>query len=167
MSRFAVLLIVLTTFALAGALQSPAAGAQDNSSAGKARATGADKKSDQAVQKELAALEGTWVAIDWLEDGRKEENEIGEKLVISGTKVTFVNRDGKPKGEGTLKLNVTKQPKWIDLARSKGSGVVGVGIYELDGDRLRICLGGEDRPQAFQSTRKGGEALITLKRQKP
>ena len=45
-----------------------------------------------------------------------------------------------------------------------------LGIYELDGDTLRICWATEEtaaRPRAFLTTATGGGKLVVLKRAKP
>jgi uncharacterized protein (TIGR03067 family) len=63
------------------------------------------------------------------------------------------------------KLDPSKDPKQIDITVSRVKGpTIGVmkGIYTLDGDNLRLCLGilGKDRPAAFPEKPKLGEVLI-------
>lgn len=57
-------------------------------------------------------------------------------------------------------LDPGKDPKQIDIGATKG-------IYVLDGDELRLCMGGtdKDRPAAFPKKPAPGEVLI-LQRQK-
>jgi uncharacterized protein (TIGR03067 family) len=62
-------------------------------------------------------------------------------------------------------LDASKNPKQIDIRETAYNGPnVGVikGIYVLDGDELRLCLGekGNDRPAAFPEKPKPGEVLI-------
>ena len=59
-----------------------------------------------------------------------------------------------------------KKPKAIDFAEKKGEPVPG--IYELDGDSLKICWNKEDkvkgRPDRFTATPENKWSMITLKR---
>src|SRR5205807_1617746 len=70
--------------------------------------------------------------------------------------------------DGTLSLDVTKKPKRFDLKFTKGpeKGNTSLGIYELDGDTWKICLGltGKSRPTKFATKPGSGHALETLKR---
>jgi uncharacterized protein (TIGR03067 family) len=63
------------------------------------------------------------------------------------------------------RVDAGKTPKQIDITVKKVNGQsVGVikGIYVLDGDQLRLCLGGvdKDRPAAFPDKPKPGEVLM-------
>jgi RNA polymerase sigma factor (sigma-70 family) len=69
------------------------------------------------------------------------------------------------------RLDASKNPKQIDITVSRINGpTVGVikGIYVLDGDELRLCLGemGKDRPAVFPERPRPGEVLI-LQRETP
>jgi len=46
------------------------------------------------------------------------------------------------------RLDENHQPGWLDVIRPDGSSILG--IYELEGDTLRICEGGSKRPTAFE-----------------
>ena len=67
--------------------------------------------------------------------------------------------------EGTLKLDETKKPKEIDLAIN---GRTLKGIYELDGDTLKMSynLGDAERPTEFVSKPDSGLVLVVHKRAK-
>jgi RNA polymerase sigma factor (sigma-70 family) len=69
------------------------------------------------------------------------------------------------------RIDADKTPKQIDITVKKLNGPpIGVikGIYVLDGDELRLCLGekGKDRPTAFPKKPGPGEVLI-LQRKAP
>jgi uncharacterized protein (TIGR03067 family) len=66
------------------------------------------------------------------------------------------------------RLDAGKNPKQIDLSGQANGPPFSKGIYVLDGDELRLCLGdqGKDRPAAFPEKPRPGEVLI-LQRQKP
>ncbi len=89
------------------------------------------------------------------------------KWVITGDKITY--KVGDKTTELTYKLDPTKKPKWIDFTR--GGRTTTLGIYDLEGDNLKICFPKGDkgkRSTAFESKPKSGnEILIILKREKP
>src|SRR5262249_326593 len=62
-------------------------------------------------------------------------------------------------------FDVTKKPRHIDLQLPKEEKLLG--IYDFDGDTLRICTGfpGKERPAMLENTK--GQTLWTLKRAKP
>jgi uncharacterized protein (TIGR03067 family) len=119
----------------------------------------------QDKTKDAQTIQGTWIIVSAETDG-KPFNEIkGEKLILmkDGKAVTTT----KTKEEkATYKINPTKKPKTIDFTSEKEPKPA-LGIYELAGDSLKLCLtkpGGE-RPTDFSS--KGTDhLLIVLKRQK-
>jgi uncharacterized protein (TIGR03067 family) len=60
------------------------------------------------------------------------------------------------------RLDAGKDPRQIDIAAQLNGPPIIKGIYVLDGDELRLCLGelGKDRPAAFPKEPKPGEVLI-------
>jgi RNA polymerase sigma factor (sigma-70 family) len=127
---------------------------------------------DKPAAKEAkeAKLDGTWQVTAVTKNGAedtKEEVESG-KLVFSGD--TFVLHHGGNMMKGTFKADATQSPATLDLEVGEGAdrGEGLLGIYELDGDKLRICMAhkGTGRPTKFESTAGSGVALISLKRVK-
>ena len=129
---------------------------------------------DDAFTKELKALAGTWRPISAENNGYKAPEE-----VLKGTRWTrdadgnWVMRRGDEAVIGWVvkKIDATKTPKAIDIEVTVGphKGVIYRGIYDLDGDTLRICFALPDRtqrPTEF-SARKGSIcALSEFKREK-
>ena len=68
--------------------------------------------------------------------------------------------------EGTIKLDATKTPKQMD-ATSTG-GEVMLGIYDLEGNRYKVCFApvGKPRPSEFVSTPGSGYILQFWERPK-
>ena len=132
---------------------------------------GADKV-DDAAKKEMTKLEGTWIATLGEEEGNKapEEELKKMKLVFKGDKFTATAGD-RLIMEGTLQVDPTKKPRAVDLKSTKGrlQGQTGLGIYELDGDTLKLCLvePTRDRPSDFTSKAGSGRHFLVYKRQKP
>jgi uncharacterized protein (TIGR03067 family) len=77
----------------------------------------------------------------------------------------MVNLEGNVIDEGTIKLDPAKDPKWIDVTSKKGDGAgkTRAGIYQLKGNRYRICWAepGEPRPKAFTSEAGSNYTLQT------
>jgi uncharacterized protein (TIGR03067 family) len=129
---------------------------------------------DDAFTKELKALAGTWRPVSAENNGYQAPDED-----LKGTRWTR-DADGKwtmRRGDEALvwwavkTIDATKNPRSIDIEVTAGphKGVIYRGIYELDGDTLRICFAlpeRTERPTEF-SARKGSIcALSEFKREK-
>lgn len=68
-------------------------------------------------------------------------------------------------GEGTYEILLSKSPNHLDGNKKLGNGnrkQTWVGIYRLDGDTLKWCVGRKERPLEFETKR--GVFLLILKR---
>jgi uncharacterized protein (TIGR03067 family) len=131
-----------------------------------AQAPSGDAKKDQD------ALQGTWTVVTAEADGKHlpAEQTKSLKLIFHGDKYTFQTPDHGI--AGTYKLDPAKKPRAIDATRAEGpdKGKVVLGIYQVDGDQLKMCFGapGEDtRPKDFAPKAGEGFRLYVLKRSKP
>jgi uncharacterized protein (TIGR03067 family) len=120
---------------------------------------------DKPAKGDKEKLQGTWAVVSGERNGKPipEEMVKNVKLAFAGDKFTIHNKDRKT--EGTFKLIPDKKPKQIDVDMG---GQLAKGIYELDGDTLKIAHGeaGAPRPKEF-STKEGSRvAVVVLKRQK-
>ena len=127
----------------------------------------ADDKTD--VEKELKKFQGTWTF---------ESVEAGGKTLpnadFKGMTVTFeldkytVKMGDEVIQVATPKLDPSKSPKTIDVSVTKGidKGATIRGIYEINGDTLKVCFDREGkRPTEFKST-PGSRVLVVHKRLK-
>ena len=96
-----------------------------------------DKPKDDAT-----AIQGTWVAVSGEADGKEASaDEIKDfQVVFTADKLVF-----NPKGDNrasSYKLDPAKTPKVIEVTPQDGpaKGKTLHGLYELDGDRLKLCL---------------------------
>ncbi len=119
---------------------------------------------------ELKKLQGTWVEVSVEKAGQKQEPAGGHRIKFDGD--TFsVTDHGRPRENGTLKLNPAKKPKEIDIRvqdQNNEERTV-LGIYTWDGEHLKLCLGepgGGTRPTDFTTTPAGG-LLLVVKRLDP
>jgi uncharacterized protein (TIGR03067 family) len=116
---------------------------------------------------EMQHLEGAWKAVKIEVGGKSVPAESVETLryVFQADKVALWERDKKT-GAGTVIVDSTKKPEAIDVAMTEGSeeGKTVLGIYEIAGNTMRMCLGPE-RPTKFSGA--GKAALVELRREKP
>lgn len=134
---------------------------------------GADEAKNAAdeAKKDLEKMQGTWIVVVSEHRGNKEpEEKIRKMKVIIKDDVMTIHdgNNGKSNNE-TFRLDASKKPKAIDFLTS-GQAIhkAVLGIYELDGDNLKICVHKKDdeRPAKFPTAPDGDLSLIILKRAK-
>jgi uncharacterized protein (TIGR03067 family) len=120
---------------------------------------------DKSAKGDKEKFQGTWTIVSGEHDGQPipEEAIKSIKLVYAGDKFTL--QHGDQKTEGSFKLAPDKKPKAIDM--DMDGGVV-KGIYQIDGDTLKLAHGkaGDPRPKEFPKKEGSGLTVATLKRQK-
>lgn len=116
-------------------------------------------KDDEAVAKELKALEGTWKVVGAEFGGAALEKDSVPDftfIVAAGGKATAKT----PTAEDQAKFTVdpAKDPKTIDNLHESGAskGQTQYGIYKLEGDTWTVCMSRpgikpEDRPKSFDT----------------
>ena len=127
---------------------------------------------DDAIKKDRKLMAGTWRVISYEKDGKKTPAEQLEKTrsIFSADGKAMVQREGKTIIKGNFKIDPTKKPKQSEATYTEGElkGKTVLGIYEVDGDSMRICfsISGKDRPTEFSSKPDSGHVLIVYKRDK-
>ena len=128
----------------------------------------ADAPRDDAPRDDADRLDGVWKVVSAEDGGRKTPEEVVKELRLTVARDVITYKVGEKSTRWRYKLDPEKKPKWIDLT---DEGRVMPGIYEVDGDTLRICFserGGDDRPTAFESKpNSSNDVLIVLKRDRP
>jgi uncharacterized protein (TIGR03067 family) len=122
----------------------------------------------QAAQKDEEKMQGTWTVVSAEKDGARAPEEAiqGMKVVIQGKELTIQHKGRNEKL--TFKLDASKKPKVIDMTHPRDKGENVPGIYELDGNNLKMCWrkGGGERPTKFAAEAKSGLMMMVLKREK-
>jgi uncharacterized protein (TIGR03067 family) len=126
---------------------------------------------EDAAKKDLEALQGEWVMHSSERDGKKmtEEEVKGFHRTVKGNaySVLIDTEDGQRELKGTITLDPSRNPKWIDAKMTNGSmaGKTLLGIYKLEDGRQTVCFAPPEqkRPTAFDS--KQG-VLTVWKREK-
>jgi uncharacterized protein (TIGR03067 family) len=133
----------------------------------------ADDAKKEAVKKDLEAMKGTWTVVSAERDGKKFTEEQLKDVTVTfdaGGKVS-AQRQGQPIFEGTVKIDPTKKPKTVDATQTSegdNKGKTSHGIYEIEGDTMKICSAefGKERPTEFSSKPGSGHFLRVYKREK-
>jgi uncharacterized protein (TIGR03067 family) len=110
------------------------------------------------VQNDRAALQGEWEIVSAESNGEPPPPGMfdGAKFVFSGDTSTLLGK------EGTYALDASKNPRQIDFIRGKTKQL---GIYELNGDDLKLCVGpADDRPTEFKTKPRTDHSMFFLKR---
>lgn len=106
----------------------------------------------------LGTLAGTWVTVARFDQDGKAER-LGEadpqrfQLTFRDDRVTMTSK--RASFEAAVRVDNTANPKRLTLTRKRRNGRVDAfdGIYELTGDKLRLCLAGpgDPLPEDFRS----------------
>jgi uncharacterized protein (TIGR03067 family) len=120
------------------------------------------------VKDDISKMQGTWRLVAGEEGGIAiPPQNFGRNthLIISGSTATF--KSGLRVASGSITVDETKSPKWIDQAF--GKNVVSQGIYELNGDTLRLYLepSGAERPKEFKTKEGTLQRIHTYERFNP
>lgn len=123
------------------------------------------------VEKEVKKFHGVWT-VESLESGGKKvpANLFKDMtLIYEGDKYTVKN--GKEVIQvGTQKVDPSKSPKTLDgtVTEGFGKGSVTPGIYEFEGDTLKVCFDeeGKKRPTEFKTADGSQTTLVVYKRVK-
>lgn len=117
---------------------------------------------------DLRALEGEWHFATLEIDGTAIPGAVlaASRLLIDGDR--FRSESPEAIYDGVFTIDVEAVPPRIDIEFVEGpeAGNWSYGLYELDGDRLILCLGlaGATRPAAFATSPGSGHALERLRR---
>jgi len=120
---------------------------------------------DDAIKKDVASLQGKWVAVAAETNGREisEENRQGMGLTVKDGTLALL--EAGRTHEGRFQLDPTQDPKTIDINLDGGTVR---GIYRFDGAVLKLCIGlGDNDKYPTEFAGKKGRSLLVLKRASP
>ncbi len=124
------------------------------------------------LEKELKKFQGTWT-FESSEAGGQQmpAGELKELVLIFEGVKHIVKKGNEVIQVGTQKIHPSQSPKAIDVTLTEGvsKGAVLLGIYEINGDTLKVCfdIEGKKRPTEFKSA-PGSQTFVNVhKRVKP
>lgn len=109
---------------------------------------------------DVAKLQGTWNVVAGESNG-----EPAPQGMLNGATISFAGKRSVMMGkEGTFEIDEHKQPHGIEFDRA---GSKQIGIYQLSGDDLKICVGpADDRPKDFKTKPRTDHTMLVLKRKR-
>jgi uncharacterized protein (TIGR03067 family) len=115
---------------------------------------------------DLDKLQGAWHLASLEVNGSTMPAPPDARIIINGSRFQSLGMGAVY--EGTVEVDARKRPKTIDMVFTAGpeKGNRSLGIYDLDGGQLKLCLTvtGSVRPKAFATAPGSGLALETLTR---
>jgi uncharacterized protein (TIGR03067 family) len=110
-------------------------------------------------------VQGEWVLSAGEKGGRKAPGEGLKDVTVTFSGGTFTWKSGEKDTQGTFSLDLTKSPREISVSVE---GKKLDGIYRLEGDKLKICVGADDDRPADFATKEGTKSVLwILTRKKP
>jgi uncharacterized protein (TIGR03067 family) len=132
---------------------------------------GLNRAKEPTREDHTAAMQGVWAIEAFTLDG----NTIPPKdmkqwrRIVKGNHVTWKNRDATMI-ELDINFDPTQMPMTLDstIATGKDKGQTLLAIYELKGDKLRVCFAhpGKSRPKEFSSAPGSEQSLYVARRLK-
>jgi len=122
------------------------------------------------AKKDESTINGTWKATSAELSGKKFPKEAAEGITLT-LKNGEYDVEAESPDHGTVKYDDSAKPKEMDIKGTEGpnKGKTFLAIYELSGDKLKICydLSGETRPTEFKTQPNTKLFLVTYERKKP
>lgn len=130
-----------------------------------------------AAKDDLRKLQGTWVVVHFVLNGRTVmEQDTSYTVEIEGEKLSFgheMRMGAERKGttqDFTLRLDPAKSPKQMDLVAHQGifKDKTFPAIYEFEGEMLKLCRThpGRERPADFSCKEGSQHWLLLMKKTK-
>lgn len=125
---------------------------------------------------DLDQLRGAWLTVSQVYDGKTLVDEKtppkegpAVKVAYDGNKWTVMVGE-KSVATGMIKVDATKTPKEIDVLDETGTvnEKTRLGIYEVQGDIYKYCMGlpGKPRPREWVSKAGTGHSCMVSKRER-
>ena len=131
----------------------------------------ADAANEDAVKRDVEKLQGTWKLVSVETHGVKLHHSPAS-LKVKGERLFWVSdaKGARPIGTGQgFKIDPTTNPKAVDVesvevrATGQSTPIIVKGIYDLDGDTLKLCLNRTgERPKSFDTKKEKGNVVLNV-----
>jgi uncharacterized protein (TIGR03067 family) len=124
---------------------------------------------EKSIKADADRMQGRWLMVLSNRDGDVDARAAAAKLIVEVEGEQRKLRSGDAVlAQSCFRINPAAEPPTIDLIVNEGRlrGQILLGIYELDGDRWRVCLAapGRDRPRDFNPRPGSGQSSQELER---
>lgn len=119
------------------------------------------------AKEELKKFQGTWKIELQEEDGKKlADADLKGRTISFGTSLFLMRKQGVMTHLGKIKIDPAKKTISLTVEKGEHEGDLLPGIYELDGDALKICVStdGDTRPKDFKA---GPDRLLLVCKRNP
>jgi uncharacterized protein (TIGR03067 family) len=111
---------------------------------------------------DLKKMQGDWMVVSMTANGMRYPDEEAQALfrTIEGNNYQ-ISRYSKPFAKGTFKIDPAATPKTIDSSPATDPSKPLLGIYEFEGENLKVCNAqpGKPRPSDFEAKAGSGHTL--------
>ncbi|HEX3726738.1 MAG TPA: TIGR03067 domain-containing protein [Pirellulales bacterium] len=115
-----------------------------------------------AADKDIQLWQGTWRVVSMETDGRMAPAEklANMKLTVSDLDYQFQNGDFSERG--SYKFDAAKEPRHVDIVVGPGpdKGKIYLAIYQVQGNKLTICLDAANRIRPIALSGKAGSGCV-------
>jgi uncharacterized protein (TIGR03067 family) len=124
---------------------------------------------DVALKQELLRLQGGWHIEALEENGVKvDAAKLKDRTIFFGRNTLLMRQGSKLLQIGVVHLDPAKTPKTLNaqIMQGKQKGEMLLGIYERDGDTLKLCIDttANARPKDFSAAADSNRILMVCKR---
>ncbi len=118
----------------------------------------------------LEALQGSWRSVAVEMSGRELPDTAGDLTIVFAKNTVIVMVRDQVGSQGTFTIDVSKNPKTIDIVYDRDGGgdpQRAFGLYKIDGGKLTLITGEGDekeRPKGFACERGKAHMMVTLER---
>jgi erythromycin esterase len=123
-----------------------------------------------AIQKDMDRMQGIWRMVAMNQEGEPQplDGPLARLQLIVKSDRRTLQADDVVFAQARYRINPSAEPPTIDVIVTQGAarGQTMLGIYDLTGSRLRVCLAapGRERPREFYPKAGSGHVLQELER---